>query len=118
MTTNPIYGRTVKLLQPFRTGEGHERTNERTPKREMRDFEIKLPLLAVTRKARSAPIAMIKPPPPSAGAWKNEIREDVSYCLITPGPVKAGFWTEEGHEQISGGHVQTKQRGASDSGAA
>ena len=107
MTTNPIYGRTVKLLQPFRTGEGHERTNERTPKREMRDFEIKLPLLA-----------MIKPPPPSAGAWKNEIREDVSYCLITPGPVKAGFWTEEGHEQISGGHVQTKQRGASDSGAA
>lgn len=85
-----------------------------------RDFEIKLPLLAVTRKARSAPIAMIKPPPPflSGGAWKNEIREDVSYCLITPGPVKAGFWTEEGHEQISGGHVQTKQRGASDSGAA
>lgn len=66
----------------------NERTNECTPKREMRDFEIKLPLLAVTRKARSAPIAMIKPPPLSV-----EKRNSRGRFLLphNPGPGQSGF---------------------------
>lgn len=55
-----------------------------------RDFEIKLPLLAVTRKARSAPIAMIKPPPLRRSVEKRNSRG--RFLLPhNPGPGQSGF---------------------------